>query len=543
MGSRAVAASAEWPMRGEPGPWDTIRPMAEAPIRMAEVLGGLSLASDVASANVPEKALRTALFAVELGRRHGVGEADLRDAYYVSLLRYLGCVGFAHEEAHLYGAGDDIATRALMAMTDAGDPLGTVRRIVTRLGAGGGLADRARAVARLLGDGVAVEEHSRAECDASIRFAEMAAMGPQVTGALAFISERWDGKGHPAGAEGEALPLAMRLHHVADLVDLALTRAGPQAAIGLARRRAGGQLDPRLVATLVEHAGELLATIDAPSVWDRFLGAEPTPRRSASAQRLDDVARAFAQFADLKSTWTLGHSTGVAELATRAAEIAGLGEAERIDLRRAAWLHDLGRVSVANGVWDKPGRLTVAEWERVRMHAYWTERALWQARPLRPLAQLAAGAHERCDGTGYHRSLPGAMIARSARLLAAADAYHAMREARPHRPALTADLAARELLAEVAAGRLDRAAAAAVLDAAGAAPRRLPGWPHELTDREVEVLRLVARGHSNKEIGAALGISAKTVQHHVAHVYAKIGVTSRAGAALFATAQGLLAVL
>ena len=511
---------------------------------MAEVLGGLTLAADVASANVPEKALRTTLLAVELGRRHGVSEADLRDTYYVNLLRYLGCTAFAHEEAHDYGAGDDIAVRAVMGMSDPADPLGTVRRIVTRIGASAEtFGDRARAVARLLGDRTAVERHSHSQCDASIRFAEMTAMGPRVSGALAFVCERWDGKGNPRHAEGEALPIAIRLHHIADIVDLALTRAGPEAAIAMARRRAGGHFDPALVHTFCEHSAELLATIDAESVWELFLAAEPRPHLVASAARVDDVARAFAQFADLKSTYTLGHSTGIAELAVQAGRVVGLCEPELVELRRAAWLHDLGRVSVANGVWDKPGKLNVAEWERVRLHAYWTERALWQARPLRSVAQLAAGSHERCDGSGYHRSLPGGMIAKASRLLAAADAYHAMREQRPHRPARDADAAARELLADVADGKLDREAAAAVLEAAGISRARLPKWPCDLTDREVEVLRLVARGRSNKQIAAVLGISAKTVQHHVAHVYAKIGVSSRAGAALFATEHGLIDTL
>ncbi|MBV8762469.1 MAG: HD domain-containing protein [Deltaproteobacteria bacterium] len=416
-------------------------------MRMAELLGGLSLACDVASANVPEKALRTALFAVELGRRHGLGEAELRDAYYVSLLRFLGCVGFAHEEAHVYGAGDDIATRELMAMADDGDPLGTVRRIVTRLGRGGALGARAKAVARILGDGVAVAQHAAAQCDASIRFAEMTAMGQPVARALSSICERWDGKGHPAHLEGEAIPIASRLHHIGDVVDLAVTRAGRDAAVAMAKRRAGGQLDPALVRTFAAHADELLAIIDSASVWDRFLAAEPRPHLTASEARTDDVARAFAHFADLKSTWTLGHSTGVAELAARAAKAAGLAESDERDLRRAGWLHDLGRVSVPNGIWDKPGKLTVAEWERVRMHAYWSERALWQARPLRPLAQLAAASHERSDGSGYHRALPGGMLARAARILAAADVYQAIREARPHRPARDRDAATKELLA------------------------------------------------------------------------------------------------
>lgn len=514
---------------------------ADDSFRMAELLGGLSLACDVASANVPEKALRTVVLAVELGRRHGVAEAAMRDAYYVNLLRYVGCVGYAHEEAHVYGAGDDIGTRVVMGLADAADPVGTARRIVGGIGKGGTLGGRVRAVARILGDGKAVEGHSHAQCDASQRLSDMAGMGPRIGATLRFICERWDGKGAPARAAGEAIPIAMRLHHVADVVELVLQRSGSRdAAKDVVRARAGGQFDPHLARTFLDHADELLALVDGPSCWERYLAVEPTPHLVAGAARLDDVARAFACFADLKSTWTLGHSTGVAELADRAAAAMGLPADERAGLRRAALLHDLGRVSVPNGIWDKPGKLNVSEWERVRMHSYWTERALWQAKPLRVIAQLAGGAHERVDGGGYHRALPGVALVRAARVLAAADSYRAMREARPYRVALDQAAATRALLDDVASGRLDRDAARAVLDAAGAPAPRLPGWPCGLTDREVEVLRLVARGSSNKEIGAHLGISPRTVQHHVAHLYAKIGVGSRAGAALFATEQGLL---
>ncbi len=509
-------------------------------IRMAEILGGLSLACDVADGFVPEKVLRSVVLAVELGRRHGASDADLRDAFYVTLLRYLGCTAFSHEEAHEYGAGDDIALRRTMAMADASDPIGTVRRVVRGIGAGAPLTSRVRAVARLLGDGVAVQRHAHSQCEASIHFAERCGLGGAVPAALAFLCERWDGKGAPHHREAEAIPLAIRLHHVADVVEIALHRDGRDAAIDVARRRAGKQLDPRLVRCFLDHP-ELLDLIDQPSVWDRYLAVEPSPHLRVGPARVDDVARAFAGFVDLKSTWTLGHSTGVAALADTAAQIADLPADERQALRRAAWLHDLGRVSVANGVWDKPGKLTASEWERVRLHAYWTERVLWQAPPLRPIAQLAGAAHERLDGAGYHRALPGAILGKAARILGAADAYHAMREARPHRPALDAAAARRALEDEIAAGRIDREAAAAVLAAAGEQGPRVRGaWPCGLTDREVEVLRAVARGRSNKEIGAALGISPRTVQHHVAHVYEKIGAASRARAALFATENGLL---
>jgi ATP/maltotriose-dependent transcriptional regulator MalT len=210
-------------------------------------------------------------------------------------------------------------------------------------------------------------------------------------------------------------------------------------------------------------------------------------------------------------------------------------------VRVAALLHDIGRVSVPNGIWDKPGPLNSAERERVRMHAYQGERILAQSPLLAPYAALAGRHHERLDGSGYHRGLPASALSPEARLLAAADVFHALTEERPHRPRFDPATAAALVGEEARAGRLDRASVEAVLAAAGQAFARGRGdWPAQLSEREVEVLCLVARGLSNKEIGARLFISAKTVQHHVAHVYEKTGVATRAAAALFAVEHQLL---
>jgi DNA-binding CsgD family transcriptional regulator len=192
-------------------------------------------------------------------------------------------------------------------------------------------------------------------------------------------------------------------------------------------------------------------------------------------------------------------------------------------------------------VWEKKGPLTAAEWERVRLHGYFTERILTCTPSLAPLAAIAGAHHERMDGSGYHRNAPAALQSTAARILAAADCYHAMTEERPHRPAREPADAVRVLEEEAAGGRLDRAAVAAVLDAAGHGGRRTRSiWPAGLSDREVEVLRLVAQGASTKEVAARLAISPRTAQHHVIHIYDKIGVSSRAAAALFAIENDLI---
>jgi DNA-binding CsgD family transcriptional regulator len=209
-------------------------------------------------------------------------------------------------------------------------------------------------------------------------------------------------------------------------------------------------------------------------------------------------------------------------------------------LRRAGYVHDLGRLGVSNAIWDKPGPLGAGEWERVRMHPYITERMLHQSEALAPLGAIAVQHRERLDGSGYPRGLAGSAIPRAARILGAADAYEAMREPRPHRPARSADEAAAELRAEVKAARLDAEAVEAVLGAAGHRVPRRRGGPAGLTPREVEVLQLVARGCSNRKIAEELVISPKTVANHVEHIYAKIDASTRAQASLFAMQHGLL---
>jgi HD-GYP domain-containing protein (c-di-GMP phosphodiesterase class II) len=210
-------------------------------------------------------------------------------------------------------------------------------------------------------------------------------------------------------------------------------------------------------------------------------------------------------------------------------------------VRRAALAHDLGRVGVSNAIWEKPARLGFGEWERVRLHPHFTERAFAQSRELAPIGILAGSHHERLDGSGYHRGTRGPALDQAARILAAADAYGAMREERPYRSSLDAPAAEAELLRDASEGRLDPEAVDAVLNAAGhrvrERPRRLPAG---LTERELEVLLVLVRGKSNQEIAEDLHISAKTVGHHVGHVYEKAGVRSRAAATMWAFEQDLV---
>jgi HD-GYP domain-containing protein (c-di-GMP phosphodiesterase class II) len=300
------------------------------------------------------------------------------------------------------------------------------------------------------------------------------------------------------------------------------------------KRRTGGEFDPEVVRAPTNARDAIVAPARLAAPLAALLDAEPRPHK-----RVDDpraVAEVLADFADLKSTFTLGHSRNVAALARDAANAMGLPRDEIASVELAGWLHDLGRVSVSNAIWDKPGPLDAGEWDKVRAHPQYTERVLRAVAPFEAIGRLAAADHERMDGGGYPR---GSALTGAARVLAAADLVQALREPRPHRPAFTRDRAAALAVEEATRGRLDRAAVNAVLEASGETKVRVAP-PRGLTERELDVLRLLARGLADKEIAAALRISHRTVHHHNQSIFAKIGVTTRGAAALFGIEQGLL---
>ena len=301
-------------------------------------------------------------------------------------------------------------------------------------------------------------------------------------------------------------------------------------------------LDPAVVDAFLANDTELLDDAMAQDPRERILEVEPEPVIQKDGAELRDVARAFGDIADLKTPYTHGHSSAVATLACAAADRLRLDSTTRSQLEVAALLHDLGRVGISNAVWEKPGPLTAAEWEQVRMHPYYSERILATSRALEPVAPIAGMHHERLDGSGYHRGCRGRDIPIACRILAAADAFQAMTQPRPHREALTADHAQEELATASRAGQFDPDVVAAVLEAAGQQRpgRRRDLRPAGLSEREVEVLRLVAEGCSNRELARRLFISPRTADHHVQHIYTKIGVSSRAAAALFALEHDLL---
>jgi HD-GYP domain-containing protein (c-di-GMP phosphodiesterase class II) len=499
----------------------------------------LSYAADLGLGQPMEHCMRQTVIALRLANLVGASDCDQEATYYLGLLMNSYCHADAAEQAHWFG--DDISFKGdgfeILDMSTAQ----AISFILRRVGSHGGGIERARRLAAFPGAGLKqmsafLTTHSML----AGQFAERIGLDKAACAAILQAYEHWDGSGQPDHLRAGEICLPARLVHLASPVEIFARRGGIEAARRIARRHRGTQFDPAVADLFCQHAPELLAGLDDASGWDAVLDAGPGLGRRVSGADLDDVLEAIADLVDLKSPYLAGHSRGVANLASAAARVSGLSHDDVTILRRAGLIHDLGRLGVSTAIWDKPGPLTDAELERVRLHPYLTDRMLARVTALGPSREIASRHHERLDGSGYPRGLTAASLTPSDRLLGAADVYHALTEPRPHRAPVDPDQASRQLRAEATAGRLDGEAVNAVLRAAG---RRAPArreWPGGLTAREVEVLGLLARGHSNKQIAQRLAVSPKTVSSHVEHVYLKLGISSRAAATLYATQHGLM---
>lgn len=507
-------------------------------MRLSELVAVLSLVSDLGMGRPMEHAMRQCLIALRLGERLDLDDAARECTYYAGLLAWVGCHVDAYEQAKWFG--DDHALKSDFHSVDFGETRSAMAWTMRHVGAGQPVLKRLRTGLRFVSTGgvkdmeAMLENHWRAVESLAIKLG----LDEPVRTTIKQTFERWDGKGAPDGANGEEILLTSRLVNLADVVEIYHRSGGVEAAIAVARQRRGTQFDPDVVDLFCDEAREVFDELESVNSWDAVIEAAPGLTEPLPAAELDAALEGIAEFIDVKSPYTLGHSHGVADLARAAAEHLGLDEADEV--RRAALLHDLGRLGVSNAIWDKEEPLSIAEAERVRLHPYLTERTLASSPGLRHLASIAIQHHERLDGSGYPRALRGEAITLTGRVMAAADMYHAKLEPRPHRPAMDPADAAALMRDEVRAGRLDGDAVGAVLAAAGHRTRRRRESVAGLTEREIDVLRLLATGLSNKQIADRLGIAKKTVGNHIEHIYVKIGVSNRALASLFAAQHGLI---
>ena len=508
--------------------------------RRAEVLAALSISIDLGLGLPMEHVLRSSLIAAMLADELDVDDEQRATIYYTNLVLWIGCHADSHEFSRWFG--DDLAMRRDSYQLDwSGLPY--MLYLLRRTGSAQPLPQRTQLLLTLLTSPrtrMAALIHSH--CLSAGVMAQHVGLGSAVGEAVACAFERWDGGGLPEGRSGAAIPLATRVVQLAENSEVHQRMHGTSGALAMARARSGTQFDPELVQVLTRCRDRLDALPDE-DVWARALELAPDNDVMLHGEDLDDLLRALGDFADLKCPFTVGHSRAVAELAAAAATRLGLSPTDVDDVRRAGFVHDLGRMGVPNSVWEKATPLGDSDRERIRLYPYLTGRILSRVRGLESVCSIAETHRERLDGSGYPRAQSGSALPMTQRVLAAADTYRGSLEPRPHRPARSPAAAADHLRREASAGRLDPSAVDAVLASAGHRANGRSSGPAGLTAREVEVLSLVAQGCSTREVARRLVISTKTVSNHLEHIYLKAGVRNRAGVALFAVEHGLLGTL
>jgi response regulator RpfG family c-di-GMP phosphodiesterase len=354
-----------------------------AHVRLAELVAALSLGVDLGFGQPMEHVLRQCLIALRLAERIGLDEQARADVYYTALLVNVGCHSDAHEQAKWFG--DDITLKAGKYDHALGSPRNKAANM-RLLGSGNPPLHRFRLGLEFAFSGHREVDDMISHHSAIARMlAEQLGLPDEVLAAVAGTYEQWDGRGWPGELEDEGVPIASRLAQLAEFVEVAHRVGGVEAAREIARKRAGKQFDPTLAELVCAEADMLLSGLDSVATWDAVIDAEPALAVMLSAERFDEGLLAIANFVDLKSPYTLGHASAVADLAARAAAACGMSEVDVRTLRRAGLVHDLGRLGVSNSIWDKRGPLGSGERERVRMHPYLTERMLHQSDALAPL--------------------------------------------------------------------------------------------------------------------------------------------------------------
>ena len=433
----------------------------EIELRLSEVLAGLSHALDITEGQPRGHTERSCVIGMRLVAALGLDDATCSSVFYALLLKDAGCSSNASKVAALFGADDAVVKRS-RRLTDTSSRSEAVGHMLRTVAPGRSPLTKAQHVAAVLRFG---SEGARSlvamRCERGAAVARAIGLGEVVARAILDVDEHWDGKGYPAGLEGDQISLPGRVLCLAQTTEVFWRHGGAAAACAIARERRGTWFDPELVDALLplEHDDEFWQGLETPDV----ASLEPPDRvLLADDGRLDRVAEAFASVIDAKSPYTARHSEGVAEIAVAVATILEVGSEDRATLRRAALLHDIGKLGVSNRILDKPGPLTDAEREVVRRHPGWSLEILTRVTAFGELARIAGRHHERLDGSGYPSALTADELDLPSRILAVADVAEALSADRPYREALSLDDVLRAMRDE--AGRTLHADACVALE-------------------------------------------------------------------------------
>jgi HD-GYP domain-containing protein (c-di-GMP phosphodiesterase class II) len=515
-----------------------LEPTATGEVRAAEVIASMCLATDLGMGFPFEHGFHATLTTMRLCQLLDVDEDTVSRTYFACLLMYAGCNVDGVERSEIFG-GEMTEHLTHRQFGSAFESLGGVIRALPSPGA----SPARRTFQTMTGLPRAARFQSRhfaALCEVAGMLAERLGVPRSVYEMFPFLTERWDGAGVLKRAGGDEIPLPLRIITVGRDATYQRLIGDDDHVTHVIASRAGHAFDPEVAAVFLENAAHVLGPRElSETVWEEVLASEPRPWLTLAGPAIDQALGAIGAFSDLVSPDLTGHCSGVAQLAAAAASLQGFGPAEAETIRRAALVHDVGRTAIGSRVWSKPGPLTADEREQVRLHPYHTERVLARSPFLSQLAPIAMAHHERLDGSGYHRGLDRSSLSSAARLLAVADAFQSKTEPRPYREPLSPKETTEILVGKAREGGFDPVMVMAVAEAAGET-RPAIDRPAGLTEREAEVVGLLARGLQTKQIARELDISAKTVDRHIQNTYRKIGVSSRAAATLFAAENGLI---
>lgn len=421
---------------------------------LSEILGAFSYALDLTEGQPEGHSLRCCWIAMRLADALGIPESERRDIYYAVMLKDLGCSSNSARVAELYQTDDRRFKRDYKLVgSGSRDVISFVMRTTA---AGQSLGARSRAIANILRNGTEIARSLiQTRCTRGAAIARQLRFSETVAAAIHSLDEHWDGGGKPAGLSGEAIPLGARIALLAQVADVHFVCGGAQAAIDEVTQRAGSWLDPRLARTFVMMArdGVLWDELSTDGLAARVSAIEPTSDAMVvDEDYLDDITSAFGDVIDAKSPYTAGHSQRVGQLASHLASALGLPAAEQRVLRRAAILHDVGKLAVSSTILEKPGKLNEDEWHVMKSHAWHTAQILGRIPALRDMAMIAGSHHERLDGTGYPLRLDSAVIALETRIITACDIYDALTTDRPYRKAMSPGQALETMAREVGKG-------------------------------------------------------------------------------------------
>ena len=421
-------------------------------IRLSEVISALSYALDLTEGQPMGHSVRACAIAMRIADAAGLDEAERSDLFYASLLKDAGCSSNAAEVCALFG-GDDLLAKFDRKLVDHHKPLAAAAYAFRHSRPGAAPVVRLkqlRAVQATADDAARAMTETR--CEKGAQIARKIDLSPATADAIRGLDEHWNGDGYPYGLKGDEIPLLSRIMLLAQTAEVFYARDGLDAALTVARKRRGRWFDPDLVDALVSTRGDhaFWGALDAEEAEALIAGREPADRLLvADDDRLDRVAEAFAAVVDAKSPFTGRHSAGVAEIATGVGHMMRLSPVAMRNLRRAALLHDLGKLGVSNLVLDKPGKLDEAEWAEMRRHPELTVRILERVEALRPIAAGAGAHHERMDGRGYHLGVTAEALGPLPRILAVADVFEALTAERPYREAMPRERALEIMRADI----------------------------------------------------------------------------------------------